>query len=205
LDLTASQVYDNSTENTFVFNHYSEWVTPDVENDGYVDLPYLINGSAQNQDPYPLVHPNPPLTHRIFGIEVLYPNGGEKIGGIVRVEWTQPIDSLDYPIEYSLKFSENGGDDWEEPFYMSLLQITFYYWDTLECYDGSVYLIKVVAHTSDGVSEEDISDSTFSVINGINKPLPPQSPPPLALRILLFVVFCTILAGLIKRGYSRTS
>jgi parallel beta-helix repeat protein len=197
-NLTISQVFDNGTENTFIFNHYNDWVSPDDDQDGYVDRPYIINGSAQNNDPYPLIQPYPPLTRRIFGNKVLYPNGGETVNGIINIEWGNAIDSHNYRINYSIYFSENNGKTWNFLAEFNFLSIkTYLIWNTLECYDGSSYLIKVVAHASDGFTHEDISDSTFTVRNGNVKP---PLPPPLAIRLLLFVILCSILIVFIKRG-----
>ncbi|MFX0210761.1 MAG: NosD domain-containing protein, partial [Candidatus Hodarchaeota archaeon] len=194
-NLIESQAFDYGIDNIFVFNHYDDWVSPDDDLDGYVDSPYLINGSAQNNDPYPLVHPNPPFTRRIFGNKVIYPNGGEEVGGAVLVEWTNALDSHKLLITYSVYFSENSGKEWN--LLEEFISRTYYTWDTLLLYDGSSYLIKVIAYASDGFSHEDISDGTFIVRNGNLKPLPP---PPLLIRILLFVILSVFLTVFIKRN-----
>ncbi len=49
------QVSDNGTLNEFSHNYYSDWTTPDRNSDGYVDMPYQIDGIADNLDRYPLV------------------------------------------------------------------------------------------------------------------------------------------------------
>lgn len=50
-----SQAIDNGSSNTFCYNYWSDWTDPDA--DGIVDDPYSIDGSANNQDFYPLVEP----------------------------------------------------------------------------------------------------------------------------------------------------
>jgi len=49
------QVLDNGTLNEFSHNYYSDWTTPDVNADGFVDIPYSVRGTAENLDRYPLV------------------------------------------------------------------------------------------------------------------------------------------------------
>jgi parallel beta-helix repeat protein len=50
----STQAYDDSN-NIFQFNHWSDWTNPDIDGNLVVDLPYAIDGSAINQDDYPLV------------------------------------------------------------------------------------------------------------------------------------------------------
>jgi parallel beta-helix repeat protein len=48
------QAYDDGANNIFKFNYWSDWTSPDVHVPlGIVDIPYHIDGSAHNQDPYP--------------------------------------------------------------------------------------------------------------------------------------------------------
>ncbi|MFX1254404.1 MAG: nitrous oxide reductase family maturation protein NosD [Promethearchaeota archaeon] len=55
--LGISQAYDGGFENTFDYNFWAEWTTPDTDKDGIVDSPYKIAGRA-NTDSHPLVTPN---------------------------------------------------------------------------------------------------------------------------------------------------
>ncbi|MFX0051133.1 MAG: right-handed parallel beta-helix repeat-containing protein, partial [Candidatus Hermodarchaeota archaeon] len=201
-NFSESQVFDDGSDNNFIFNHYNDWVSPDDDQDGYVDRPYLISGSAQNNDPCPLTQPYPPLTRRIFGNQVLYPNGGEIVSGVIVIGWTTAWDSHNYSTTYSVYFSEDNGETWNVITEYSFRIQTNLTWDTKECYDGSSYLVKVVAHASDGFSHEDISDGTFTVRNGIRRP---PSPPPLVVRILLFVFLCSFLIVVSKRGHTQAS
>jgi parallel beta-helix repeat protein len=63
----AGQVCDEGTNNTYIYNYYDEWVSPDSNSDQIVDTPYSIPGIAGNEDPYPLADPNaiPPVTDGI--------------------------------------------------------------------------------------------------------------------------------------------
>ncbi|MFX0171578.1 MAG: right-handed parallel beta-helix repeat-containing protein [Candidatus Hodarchaeota archaeon] len=199
---TGSQVFDDGLANIFIFNHYNDWISPDDDLDGYVNSPYLISGSAQNNDPCPLTQPYPPLTRRIYGNKVLYPNGGEIIDGTIYIEWMNTWDSHGYSTTYSVYFSEDNGENWNVIIAFSFRHQNVISWNTLECYDGSSYLVKVVAHASDGFSHEDISDGTFTVRNGIRRP---PSPPPLVVRILLFVFLCSFIIVFIKQGRTQAS
>lgn len=50
-----SQAFDDGENNEFVYNYWDEWTSPDTNADGVVDLSYLIDGNAGNQDTHPLV------------------------------------------------------------------------------------------------------------------------------------------------------
>ncbi|MGY5856463.1 MAG: right-handed parallel beta-helix repeat-containing protein [Candidatus Thorarchaeota archaeon] len=52
------QVCDEGENNTYIHNYYDDWVTPDVNSDLIVDVPYTIDGVAENEDSYPLADPN---------------------------------------------------------------------------------------------------------------------------------------------------
>ncbi len=48
---------NNKWDNGTTGNHWSDWITPDNDDDGIVDNPYKINGTAGAKDNYPLVSP----------------------------------------------------------------------------------------------------------------------------------------------------
>lgn len=52
------QACDAGEDNTFLENYYSNWNTPDVNQDGHVDHAYPIFGRANNTDAYPSTMPN---------------------------------------------------------------------------------------------------------------------------------------------------
>lgn len=55
-----SQAYDKCSNNHWFTsdtgNYWSEWTSPDSNNDGIVDVAYHINGDSNSVDPYPLTH-----------------------------------------------------------------------------------------------------------------------------------------------------
>ncbi|MFX1286049.1 MAG: NosD domain-containing protein [Promethearchaeota archaeon] len=53
----STQAYDAGLNNIFSHNYWADWVEPDTNQDGIVDLPYIISGPINNQDQYPLVSP----------------------------------------------------------------------------------------------------------------------------------------------------
>lgn len=60
----AAQVYDEGENNTYIYNYYDDWVSPDADSDQIVDVSYVIDGAAGNEDLYPLADPDaiPPVT-----------------------------------------------------------------------------------------------------------------------------------------------
>jgi parallel beta-helix repeat protein len=60
----AGQVCDDGVNNTFIYNYYDDWTSPDADSDLIVDTPYSIEGAVGNADPYPLADPDaiPPTT-----------------------------------------------------------------------------------------------------------------------------------------------
>jgi hypothetical protein len=50
------QLLDDGTLNEITHNYYSDWITPDDNADGYVDVPYSIEGISDNYDEFPLVN-----------------------------------------------------------------------------------------------------------------------------------------------------
>ena len=65
----TSQAIDNGTHNTFEYNFWDDWSSPDTNADGLVDVPYRIDGETNNFDWYPIARLPPnvttslPLTH----------------------------------------------------------------------------------------------------------------------------------------------
>jgi parallel beta-helix repeat protein len=52
------QVCDDGQDNTFIYNYYDEWTSPDTNSDSIVDNPYSIDGTTGNGDAFPLADPN---------------------------------------------------------------------------------------------------------------------------------------------------
>ncbi|MFX0174402.1 MAG: hypothetical protein ACFE9L_21195, partial [Candidatus Hodarchaeota archaeon] len=67
----TSQAYDEGENNTFDYNYWDDWITPDTNYDGIVDRPYPIAGPENNTDLHPRA-PTPPIRWNVlFGLLLL--------------------------------------------------------------------------------------------------------------------------------------
>ncbi|MDH5401447.1 MAG: right-handed parallel beta-helix repeat-containing protein [Candidatus Heimdallarchaeota archaeon] len=155
-----SQVTHYTSDITFDYNYYSDWISPDINNDGIVDRPYRINGSNFNAD----LHPVTSQFHSLLAPTLTTPNGGEKLDGIVTIEWEAALDGQDHEIHYSLFISDDGGSNWGI-LALDLTELS-YSLNTSLYSDGENYLIKVVAVDIWGYVTEDTSDDVFEINNG---------------------------------------
>ncbi len=162
------QAFDNGADNVFMYNYWHDWTSPDDNDDGIVDVPYLIDGSANNQDPFPLVFPNPPF-HFLTVPIVLSLNDGETYSGDVPIYWTGSIDSLGHSVTYRISYSADNGTTWVT--LESGFVTTSYDWDTTTVPNGINYLVKINASCSEGLWEADTSDNNFAIDN----PTPPST------------------------------
>ncbi|TFG32137.1 hypothetical protein EU528_04330 [Candidatus Thorarchaeota archaeon] len=51
----GSQILDDGENNLITYNHYSDWISPDGDLNGIVDVAYSLDGEASNSDPFPIV------------------------------------------------------------------------------------------------------------------------------------------------------
>ncbi|MHA2170338.1 MAG: NosD domain-containing protein [Candidatus Kariarchaeaceae archaeon] len=156
---------DDGANNTFFFNYWNIWTEPDVNQDGIVDIPYLIE--EENQDPFPLSSFTFSTFHFVSSPSIQFPNGGEIINGTVIIRWTETLDIFNHPINYSLHYSTNNGDNWV--LIATNLPHTNYSWDTTNIPNGSNYTIKVTAVCCEGIEANSIFDNQFSIINQVEK------------------------------------
>ena len=96
----------------------------------------------------------------------------QTLKGVITLEWSASVDSLNQNITYSVHYSSDTGNNWN--LLVSGLTVTSYDWNTTAVSDGRYYKIKVVA-SSDGLSSENIlyglltidnipTDNTFLII-----------------------------------------
>jgi len=82
---------------------------------------------------------------------VIYPDTGVNVRGLIYVDWSPSFDSWNYNVSYMLYYSADGiawfelASTGEEPFFL---------WDTIYIADGS-YALKVVSSVRGGVWSED--------------------------------------------------
>ena len=83
----GGQALDNSSSNTWSFsnrgNYWSDWTSPDADSNGVVDKPYVISGTSNSRDLYPLLHPAycPFLVANTGGDVVIQKNGLVQFNG----------------------------------------------------------------------------------------------------------------------------
>jgi len=66
----SSQVLDNGDDNLINYNHYSDWISPDENADGIVDLAYSVDGEGTNSDPYPIIDSSGTIPTTTTGNEI---------------------------------------------------------------------------------------------------------------------------------------
>ncbi|MHA1989939.1 MAG: right-handed parallel beta-helix repeat-containing protein [Candidatus Hodarchaeales archaeon] len=96
-----------------------------------------------------------------YGGDILYPNGGETLGGIVDVSWSPGFDAFGNPLTYTLYHSSDGRK-WT---LITTTSATTYSWDTRTMVDGTYWLRLVTDNGDAGSWAEDITDGSFNILN----------------------------------------
>ncbi len=106
--------------------------------------------------------PDPP------SVTVLFPNGGESLSGGVRVEWAaeDPDPGETELLEVTVEVSADAGMSWTELF-KPRSNTGSLDWDVDPMENGYDYLVRVTVIDTSGLADSDVSDSTFSVTDGI--------------------------------------
>ena len=162
--------FDSGSNNIFAFNYWWDLTSPDNDDNGIVDVPYLIDGEANNRDKHALVEIPPyndypnidyPTIHVMLEPKILYPNGGEiPMTEIITIQWLKALDSQNHQLNYSLDYSVDDETTWV-PIISGLTQ-TYFEWDSTNVNNYSTYKIRVTASCSEGLNEFDLSDNSFS-------------------------------------------
>jgi parallel beta-helix repeat protein len=165
------QAVDNGTTNLVNNNYWSHWISPDIDGDGIVDNPFILDGDEGNADFAPLVEPNDPdltydlndadLSH-IIPSKILQPNPDERRLGVISIEWTKGIDTRFHVLKYSVYYSSEDTSNWHQ--LSSEITETSYLWDTRTVGNGD-YLIKIVQTDSIGLEIETVMESSFKIVN----------------------------------------
>lgn len=60
----SCQLNDDGENNVFIYNYFNDWLSPDADSNNFVDLPYEVDGTADNSDDWPVTTMGytPPLT-----------------------------------------------------------------------------------------------------------------------------------------------
>jgi parallel beta-helix repeat protein len=157
IDDSQSQAFDQGSNNHFFLNYWADWISPDINGDGIVDNPYPIDGEAQNFDYNPRVDPNiiEPHPHLLIAPKIILPTGGEVQSDTLLISWIPAIDSREHSISYSVFYSIDNATTWN--LIVSQLTGTDYSWDLSPIESGFLFLIKVVATCSEGLSAFDVT------------------------------------------------
>ncbi|MFQ5868019.1 MAG: nitrous oxide reductase family maturation protein NosD [bacterium] len=156
-----SQANDEGSNNVFAYNYWDDHDHTDRNGDGIADTPYAIDG---NQDPSPLTAPAN-LPHTLLVPTITYPNSSEILKGTVTLQWAVVTDAWGHSVTYAVSYSADDGHTWT--LLASGLTLTSYEWDTTTVVEGSMYLIRVVATCSEGLTAEDVSDTPFTIQNRV--------------------------------------
>ena len=165
-----SQLYGDYSTNPLLNmseNYWDDWLSPDANNDGYVDNPYYgmsYMGKDTNLiDPMPVTTPYniSIVDHFFLPPHILYPNISTLVGTI-SVEWRPAFDSMYDPITYNLYISNDDGVTWSTV--ATGITNLSYNLDTTLYPNGTMYSLKVNATDGKGFSGESIS-ATFSIDN----------------------------------------
>jgi len=120
--------------------------------------------------------------HYISEPKITSSMNGTTLKGITTIRWVPSSDSLRLNVTYSIFYSVDNGTTWT--LIVEGLTSYSYEWNTTNVPDGSNYIIKIVATSSDGLTIESILEGTFNVHN---------APPPLP-NVTFFVIGLAILA-----------
>ncbi|MHA2271255.1 MAG: right-handed parallel beta-helix repeat-containing protein [Candidatus Hodarchaeales archaeon] len=186
------QAQDDGAHNVFAGNYWSDWRSPDADDDGIRDSPYPLAGSANNSDLVPLAATD---AHILLPIDVIAPNGGETLSGNLTIRWSASRDSYRHPILYAVYYSSDDGSSWTQVAFD--LTATSFLWDTTSDTDlrGGNYRIKIVAYDLRGLLIEDISDGPFAIEN-TKSGSKSFEPPLLVILGLLFLILLALALGL---------
>ncbi|MHA2369096.1 MAG: NosD domain-containing protein [Candidatus Hodarchaeales archaeon] len=159
----TAQGFDSGLINAILYNYWDDWLTPDVDNDSYVDSPYLLDGMSSSRDDYPSTS----SYHNLMTAELLNPGPGV-YSGIITVAWLPSSDSWNHKITYSIYWSNDGGYRWH--LIVSGLLNPMFNWDTALMDDGHNYRIMVISTCSAGFSSRFIQNSSFAISNTLRIP-----------------------------------
>ncbi|MHA2261944.1 MAG: right-handed parallel beta-helix repeat-containing protein [Candidatus Thorarchaeota archaeon] len=167
-----TQVFDHTEDSSFLDNFWSDWIGPDDNSDGIVDIPYTLQGSNTSLDETPRtsVYLNHYL-HILTRPAVFFPNESLDLGfyhGIMNVTWGQSSDTFGHGIVYSVYFSVNDGESWA--LVVPGVENTFYLWNTTAIAQNLEYEVKVVAECSHELDSEHVTGVEFTVSEHIVHP-----------------------------------
>ena len=205
---TSQLLDENGNNNSFLYNFYSEWLSPDNDANGLVDIAYPIDGSSNNVDQHPNTTWYPIEDHILTRPVIQSPRAGVTYGTTVMVNWLPSIDTDGHDITYIVSVSMDGGLTWRE--IASNLKNTSHSWSTNDI-TYCACTLKITARDSMNVETTEFMLDVFYIRNPrISTPTPnidsddastassmakTTSPPPdlLSIRIPSFGYLTTLL------------
>ena len=174
-----SQALDDGSDNIFAFNFWNDHDNVDNDGDGFSDSPYQIEGAANNQDATPSATFVEVPIHRQTDPIVLFPNGGEKVSGIITIDWKTVANSRGNTVTYTVYYSSDKGESWN--LIAANVEVSDLEWDTSGLQEGNDYLIKVIAVENvvameNALKTEDTSDAPFAIIHTQTEPTETTAP-----------------------------
>ncbi len=170
LEWGGEKYEDNTMDNWFFYNYWSDWTGPDDNHDNIVDLPYTIgiggyptgDKPQYSQDSYPLTVSPHSQSRVLIPPQIIVPNGGEAVQESITITWLPAYDTHERSVKYTIYYSGDSGTSWI--LLIQNLEITEFIWDVSTLPSGSFYKIKILAIFDDGVEISDISDEPFIIL-----------------------------------------
>ncbi|PWI46888.1 hypothetical protein CEE45_14455 [Candidatus Heimdallarchaeota archaeon B3_Heim] len=182
-----------SEYNIFAFNFWDDWLSSDINGDGFADSPYKIDGGFQ--DDFPLISQDiSSVADIITDMMFIFPLGGETVHGLVKIQWLPSLDVFGHTVMYSLYYSVNNGENWI--LIIANIETVYWFWDTTAAPEDSSCILKIFAICSEGVEKELIIGEPILIDN--------HGPPPnLSILIVIIAIVLVIPELYIGRRFSK--
>ncbi|KKL09210.1 hypothetical protein LCGC14_2568140, partial [marine sediment metagenome] len=145
--------YDDGSGNIYSNNYYDDWSGSGS---------YLIDGSANNQDPTPNANPN----HMSSISLTIENNNNQTLSGNVFISWNHSVDTFSHSITYSVLYSPNDGISWITV--VSDLTEMNYTLNTSIIADGTNVSFKVQGIDELGFVTQVITNDTYQIANSLH-------------------------------------
>jgi parallel beta-helix repeat protein len=191
------QAKDDGIHNLFVYNYWSDWIQPDVNGDGIIDIPYSIGGASNSSDRYALRTPNPPQNHSLSLPIIICPTSEDVLSGIILIQWLESIDSFGHEVVYSLYFSQDPRGIWKT--LVLDLNTTTFLWNTAEVDDTDDHWIRLRISCSESEITEEVLLGPL-IVQNVYTPLMRL----ITSIFLIFIVISILIGAIILRWIGST-
>ncbi|MFW9965476.1 MAG: right-handed parallel beta-helix repeat-containing protein [Candidatus Sifarchaeia archaeon] len=176
-----ADVQDDTSDNKYDYNYWSQWTWPDADNDMIVDNFKHVSEAEGNYDYHPVTVPYKDLRiHILSKPHIINPDEyTANIHTSCIVTWMPSGDTFRHTIQYSLDYSTDEGE-WIE--IGAGISVNYYFWNLTSIPDRTNITFRVTAYCSSGNSTEGYSKA-YIVLENMYIP-PNHSPPDYLLRDL---------------------